>query len=208
MSRALTLAALVLSSVFGIIGGSVGLNALIKSNRQKAFLKHSVHPPTKLYINTDDTLRSGIVIAVTCGLIGLISMTSLKLMLLPSFKALGDRTRKLRAYLLAFFTIWLLAALIPFTVFFATRSAIVSAYVGSQRVPQAAIEKAQKQLGATPVYKKIYFLRLLAVLPWFTFLFGAISAIAVYMSEPSAPTSRDGSLTSETMAEKSRMHDV
>ena len=157
MSTTLAFIFLPLTFAFGAIGASVGLNALIKSNRQKHHLKESVPKPTQLTINTDDVLFSGIVSAVVCGMIAIIALTSLQMMLIPGWKRMGDRTRKIRAGLMAFFTVWLLATQIPFTIFFETRSAIVAAYVEGHQLSAAMVQGAEKALGATPVYNKVYF---------------------------------------------------
>ena len=56
-----------------------------------------------------------------------------------------------------FFTLWLLATHIPYTLFFVTRDAIVKAWLLGKQLPQATVEEQSKKLGATSVYKDIYY---------------------------------------------------
>jgi hypothetical protein len=156
MSAALTFISLSLTSAFGIIGGSVGLNALIKSNQEKGYLK-SHASPAQLQINTNDILFSGIVVSVVCASISVIAFTSTQLMVIPGLRKLGDKTKKFRGGLMLFFTLWLLAALIPYTIFFATRDAIVKAWIMGQQLPQSVVDETAKKLGATASYKQTHY---------------------------------------------------
>ncbi|TFY82197.1 hypothetical protein EWM64_g1808 [Hericium alpestre] len=62
MSRAQSpiarLAALAMSFAWGVIGGSVGLNGLIKGNQAKSHLRHALPPTVSVDINTNGTFPS------------------------------------------------------------------------------------------------------------------------------------------------------
>lgn len=153
MSRPVRLVALFLCWAFGVIGGSVGLNALIKSNQEKSHLKNSAPPPTKVYIDTNDIFQVGVVVTVVCTLISIVSFNALLWELLPKFRGFAGRTRRIVGFVLAFLSVWLLASLIPFTLFFATGEAKVTAFIGPLELPQSAIQQVEKALGATRAYK-------------------------------------------------------
>lgn len=179
--------ALAMTFAWGVIAGSVGLNALIKSNQQTTKLKKSVGP-IQLDINTKDVFNSGAVLTTVSALIAVVSL----LFLLLSFISTKRRTSNhIQGGILAFLATWLLATLIPFTLFFATRAAKVTARLGGITLPQQAIEQAEKSLGVTGVYKEIGYLRLVAILPWFTMLFTFIAAGVLFAA---------GSRTSSTYA--------
>jgi hypothetical protein len=198
-----------LTAAFGIIGGSVGLNALIKSNREKGFLKSHVPKPTILHINTDDVLFSGIVVAVVCASIGAIATASLQVMILPSWRRRwADKTKNLRGGMMLFFTLWLLAAHIPFTLFFATRDAIVNAWIMGKPVPAAKVAEAAHHLGSTAVYKDVYYLRLLAILPWVTFFFASISVVVIFTTPPMSSSTDRSSPARDAMSEKMRAEEI
>ena len=150
-----------LTSIFGTLGACFGLNALIKSNREKGYLKANAPKGVSVNINTDDVLFSGIVVAVISGAVAVVALTSLQLMVLPGWRRWADKTKKLRGGLMLFFTVWLLAAHIPFTIFFATKKAGVRAWgpaaTGAKELPHAVVVAAAKKLGSTDIYKDVHY---------------------------------------------------
>ena len=55
--------------------------------------------------------------------------------------------------------------MIPFMLFFATREAVVRAFVGTLELPKEVVEKVSAASGSTPVYNKIdYSMSLLPLL--------------------------------------------
>lgn len=68
---------------------------------------------------------------------------------------LSERSLPFQWISLAFCAVWLFATQIPFTHFFATRSAQVHAFVGNVEIPPSFVQTVQNQLGLTSVYKKI-----------------------------------------------------
>lgn len=149
------LVSLFLSFAFGVVGFGIGLNALIKSNQAKKQLRASVPGGATVNINTDDVLKSGIALTVASGLLALASLFAFPSVLLSSASLTGARLLRVQGALLAFFTIFLFAALTPFTDFVANRQAKVTAFFGAIPVPAATIQAIEAGLGATPIYKDI-----------------------------------------------------
>ncbi|TFY54403.1 hypothetical protein EVG20_g9717, partial [Dentipellis fragilis] len=181
-SRATRLAALSLSFAFGVIGGSVGLNGLIKRRiadadwwpqgkpDKVASQAHRARRRT-VDINTNDVFKSGVVVTTVAALIAVLSLVGL----LATFSA-PPRLARPQAFLLAFCALWLFAAVIPFDVFFANNSAKVTAFLNGVQLPPQAVQAVQSQLGVSSRYKDMHYLRLVAIIPWFTILFTAIAA--------------------------------
>ncbi|TFK66464.1 hypothetical protein BDN72DRAFT_899796 [Pluteus cervinus] len=208
----LRLSSLAMTCAWGIIAGSVGLNALVKSNQEKSSIHHAVPPPTIVIINTSDIFNSGVVLTTVSALIAATSFLFVLHHFLSSFSirnrksittapstgpgtaSVSDHTPQeirvhpsaralfVRSLILGFLGVWLLATLIPFTVFFATRSANVRAFLGGIELSPNLIATVEHSLGLTTVYREISYLRLVAVLPWFTMLFTLFSAALLYLS--------------------------
>lgn len=123
--------------------------------------------------------------------------------------------------LLSFTSIWLLCVTIAFTVIFATKSAQVSAFLGSSQLPQTIVDAQARALGVSPVYKDQSYRESngddprcsvltrphpspvlhAAVLPWFTWLFTTIAAASV-LAESRTSVAKD-----EPLNDKSAMDD-
>ncbi|KAF5367289.1 hypothetical protein D9615_010452 [Tricholomella constricta] len=172
--KAAVLGSLSMAWAWGVIAGSVGLNALIKSNQEKSRLKKSVPAPAVLTIDTDDVFQSGVVLTVVGALIAV--LCSIFILMLFFTRGYAARSLRTQSLILAFCATWLLATLIPFTFFFATRSAKVSASIGGVELPASIIKQTEKALGSTSVYREIGYLRLVAILPWITILFTVIAS--------------------------------
>jgi hypothetical protein len=138
-----------------IISASLGLNALIKSNNEKARLKAAAPPPTHVVIDTTDVTATGAAATAACTLAGLVIFPVLATHLYHRHKnTLSPRTLRALAATLVFSALLLVASLIPFTFFFATRSARVTATIGSVVIPASTIQQIERSLGATPIYSK------------------------------------------------------
>jgi hypothetical protein len=61
---------------------------------------------------------------------------------------------RLLPYSITFLTVWLVASLIPYTLFFVKRSAQVTAFVGPVQLPAKVIAQVEAMLGSTPLYRK------------------------------------------------------
>ncbi|KAG6811331.1 hypothetical protein H0H92_007950 [Tricholoma furcatifolium] len=178
--RGAVLGSLFMTWAWGVIAGSVGLNALIKSNQQKSHFRKVVGPSTHVDINTNDAFKSGIVLTTVSALIAV--LTSIFLLLLFANRRLFTRTLRIQSLLLAFCALWLFATQVPFTDFFANRSAKVTATIDGIAVPQSVIQGTEKLLGTTSIYRHIGYLRLVAILPWITLLFTIITSVVLFVA--------------------------
>lgn len=186
MSASLRIArftSLILATCFGIIGMSVGINALVKSNDQKHMLESNAPMGATVTIDTHDVFDSGVVETVVCGLIALTSFISLLGLFWSYPGKLGLRTTHfLSGHILLFLSIWLFATLVPFTDFVANRAAKISASLEGMPLPPSVIQGFEQELGATPVYHKMSYLRLAVIFPWIAFLFALSSAVGEYVA--------------------------
>ncbi|KAI0683271.1 hypothetical protein BC835DRAFT_1216869, partial [Cytidiella melzeri] len=164
------LTSLLLLLAFGIIGMGVGINALVKFHDQQHDLTKAAPAGSTVTVNANDVLDSGYNVTVVCGVLALLAALSL-------IPALAARFLRIVSFLIGFFTLWLFASLVAFTHFFATRSAKVTATLDGVPIPSSLVQTIVASLGATTQYKHIHYLRLSAILPWFTFLFGLTSAV-------------------------------
>ncbi|KAJ8457515.1 hypothetical protein ONZ51_g11484 [Trametes cubensis] len=168
------LAALALTFVFGVVGFALGINALVKSNNQKDLVKQQAAPlGATVTIDTDDVFDVGCVVTAVCAALAVVSFASLVFLLFTR----STRTLTAQGLLLSFLTIWLFASLIPMSDFVANRQAKVTAFIGAVPVPDSLIQSVQQELGVSSVYNQIGYLKNAVILPWFAFLFGAISSV-------------------------------
>ncbi|KAF8191261.1 hypothetical protein BJ912DRAFT_1058261 [Pholiota molesta] len=78
------------------------------------------------------------------------------------------------------------SAWVPYMVYFTSRQAKVTAFIGTTQLPDSLVKSAEAAAGSTGVYKKISYLRLFAIFPWFT-LFFSLSAAAVLFRAGGVP---------------------
>jgi len=181
--KSTVLAALGMAWAWGVIAGGVGLNALIKSNQEKSRLRALVPSPTVLTIDTNDVFSSGVVVTTVSALIAVIcTLTIIHIVFFPA----SSRIDRIHGIMLAFCAVWLFVTMIPFTAFVANRSADVTATLNGVALPSSLIDRAERTLGVTRVYKDISYLRLVAILPWFTVLFTAIAAGVLFTASSRA----------------------
>ncbi|PVF93432.1 hypothetical protein CPB86DRAFT_790107 [Serendipita vermifera] len=191
------LATLALTTAFGVIGGSVCINAIVKRNQAVAALKAQVAPlGITLTVDTFDLLRPGIVLAVGCALVALVAFASLGLLVLDMFRGrktsnltsagsslpISTRTLKWQWMALGFLTVWILACNIACTYIAVNNEAKTVAYLGSTRLSQALVEARERQLGVNPAYWSNDYVRLQVIPPWATFLFSLLATIVTYLA--------------------------
>jgi len=184
------LALLFLSFAFGVISGAVGINSLVKAKQQKSYVKHNAPPGVSVNIDTQDLFSSGVVLTVGAGLLALVSAITLPLLLSSRRPA---KHHRISAILHAFFTVWIFATLIPVDVFSRHRSARVTASLGGVPLPASIIAAEQRALGVSPVYWDQHYIRLLAIIPWFAVLFGALTAFSLFSAARTAPAANASS---------------
>ncbi|KAL6299800.1 hypothetical protein BKA93DRAFT_829577 [Sparassis latifolia] len=101
------------------------------------------------------------------------------------------RASRIFVHILLLLSVWLFAALVPFTDFVANRQANVSATLDGVALPPSVIQAVQAQSGVTGIYHEILYLRLATVFPrWIAFLFGGLSAVLSYTTERGPDSAR------------------
>jgi len=171
---------LFLAFAWAVIGGSVGINALVKSRTTKDFVKNHSPQGVLVDINTNDIFRSGVVLTVACGLLGITAFVALLAFFFQRPRSGKLDFTRLLAPLMLFFTVWIFATLIPVTVFAVNRSAIVTATAGGVPIPQSIVNQVQAGLGVSPKYWDQHYIHLMAILPWITVLFGFLASVALF----------------------------
>lgn len=109
-----------------------------------------------------DVFRSGVVLTTVAALIAVLCSTFFLMYFLPFTRGTMARSLRVQSFILAFCGLWLFAALVPFTVFFATRSAQVTASIGGIQLPPQAVQQAEMALGSTSVYRRIGYRKLIS----------------------------------------------
>ena len=153
--------------------------------------------------NYTDVFKAGAVILAVCLVIFVITSLYLAMLLIHPASFNHSRFIAIQAGTLAFFATWLFAVLVPYTHFVRTRSAIITASIGGQPLPQSIInslvQSVGRQSGLTPRYRdhgycksicyflvylliRWYLVRLVAILPWFTLLFTIIASTILYVA--------------------------
>jgi len=196
--KILLFVSLFLTFAFSVIGWSVVINALVKSNNESSYIQSVFAPDGAIVdINYHDVYSVCAVIAAVSALLTALSLVSTA----SQIFSIGTKRPHLRlqAYLMLFSALWLLAAVIACDVFFATRSTQVTATVGEFAISQSSLQQIEKAMGISPEYKDKWYLRLCAILPWFAVLFATLSGLLLYRA---ARNTNDYAMTEETESEK------
>ncbi|KAL0958995.1 hypothetical protein HGRIS_014309 [Hohenbuehelia grisea] len=207
------LASLSVTWALAVAACGTGLNALVKFSDEEDLIKSRVPRGTVVDINVSDVHTTGIIACTICLLTAIITSIYVLFLVLPlSYRSSGTplatRTLRLQWMTLAFCAAFIFAAQTAFTVFFATRSAKVTAFIGNTQLPQSVVDGVEKSLGVTSVYKHIGYLRLAAVFPWLTIV-ALLITIGITITAISHARNPDAvrASSSSPIAEKSEMKD-
>ncbi|KAG8695373.1 hypothetical protein FRC09_009191 [Ceratobasidium sp. 395] len=185
------LVTLALTWALAVVGSAAGLNAIIKRNSQVAAIKKAVAPLRIMVdVDTNNLLRSGIILSVGCLLLSIFTSIFIGLILLDSRKsstststsAISTRTLPMQTGTLAFLSVWIFATLVTVTKFAAHGSANVHAYSGGKELPDSLVRSTEKALGFSRVYWAQLYVRILTVAPWVTLLFALIATAVTFMA--------------------------
>lgn len=197
-----------LTWALGVVGAAAGLNAIVKRNDQVSTIKKAVAAlRITVFVNTNDLLRSGIVLAVGCLLLAIVTSIFIGLLILDSLKPpsssspISTRTLGAQTGLLAFLTIWIFACLVAVTKFAANGSAAVAAYTGGVKLPDSLVHATEASLGFSRVYWDQLYVRILTVAPWVTFLFALITTIVSFMASQKRTASEQSGWTDREKGE-------
>jgi hypothetical protein len=105
------------------------------------------------YYITVDVFGTGLSATIGAGFVGFIALSFLSRAVIGKATPPTRRVRLIEAALFAFAAVWMIASLIPYTVFVATRSAKVTAFNGSVPVPPALVEQTMKRFHNSPLYR-------------------------------------------------------
>ncbi|KAH6909771.1 hypothetical protein BKA70DRAFT_175788 [Coprinopsis sp. MPI-PUGE-AT-0042] len=195
------LASLNLTSALATVAACLGLNALIRSNQLKSSFKSKAPPPTRVEIDTEAILNTGIVATVGCILLAGFCFIFASMTLIPKFRRIANKTLKVQAGLIAFSAIWIFACMVPYMKYYLNDSAGVKAFIGSTQLPDSLVKSLQEKSGSSSVYKDMWFLRPFAILPWIS-IASALATIPILLRAAKAlksvPSDRTSDATSDT----------
>ncbi|KAJ2916161.1 hypothetical protein MD484_g4234, partial [Candolleomyces efflorescens] len=174
------LAVLLAASVFACVAACIGLNALIRSNQSQTRLKKLAPAPTVLEIDVSAITNVGIVGTVGNILLSGTAFLALSATILPVTQGLANKTLRPTAAILAFTSLWVLVCMIPYIVFFARDSAGLRAFIGSTELPQSVVQQTAARSGHSTRYRTMWYLKLLAIFPWFSIVAGAIASFVLF----------------------------
>ncbi|PPQ70076.1 hypothetical protein CVT26_013410 [Gymnopilus dilepis] len=170
---------LFLAWCWGVISGASGINALVKSNRDKnAITKTIAGPGATVNINIRDVYIPGVFITVISFLI--VFFTTIFIILTVLRPNSLRKTFSVQGAVLLICSVCLLVNVIVETVFVARRRAKVSATVGGVPVSQSVINSVQRLLGVTSVYRRIRYLRNAVIFAWITFLMTFLASMTLF----------------------------
>ncbi|KZP22390.1 hypothetical protein FIBSPDRAFT_931180 [Athelia psychrophila] len=168
---------LFLTFVFGAVGGSLGVSALVKA--ESAWNKFTAGLPngTFVLVNATDLLTPGAITTIICFLICINALVFLLFIVIPPAKRvqMSARTLLFQATTLLVFGLGLFGTLVPYTLFVARRAPGVSAFIGVVQIPDAILKDIEKATAWSGDYKDVPYLRILAILPWVTFAFTMVT---------------------------------
>ncbi|TFK98070.1 hypothetical protein BDV98DRAFT_534496 [Pterulicium gracile] len=172
----------------GVTGLAFGITALHNLREDEKKINSLVPEAVNVTIDANDVLKSGISVAVACGIAALTALIALIYSFIRgrrSSQAVVDekghgrksKAGRLFGLFLLFIAVWLFASLVPLTLFVATRKADVIAMLGETRLPDSLVHGAQSSYGLTPIYKELSWMVRLVVVPWIELVFVMLSGI-------------------------------
>jgi len=163
------LVALALTAAWCIISGSIGLNALIKSNQTQTRFRKEAPPGVSLTFHINDIYQPGVVLTTVCATLALLATIFFLVTLVWPKRATGSL--KIQAWIFTFFSLWLFATQIPYTVAVATHRAKIDAFLGRVQLPAQTVQGAITAAGESDKYSKLHSAVLLAIFPWISLVF-------------------------------------
>lgn len=202
MAKILLLVSLFLTFAFSVVGLSVVINALVKSNQEDSYIRSVAPDGTIVDINYHDIYSVCAVMAAACALLIVFSLVSA----FSQITSIGRKQRlvRLQVFLILFGALWLLATVIACDVLFATRSTNITATFDGVALSQSVIQQLEQSIGVSPEYSKQWYLRLCGILPWFAVLFATLSGLLLHRAARNTDGYRNAEATeSEKIARAS-----
>jgi hypothetical protein len=92
----------------------------------------------------------------------------------------ADGSLKIQAWIFTFFSVWLFATQIPYTVFVANRHAKIDAYLLGEQLPAQAVQAALAAAGESTKYSKLHPAVLLAIFPWISLISSVVLILVLF----------------------------
>jgi len=197
------LLALALAWAWNVVASCIGLNALIKTNQLETYIRKLAPPGVTLKFDINDVYQTGVIVTSICATVAvIISIFFAGTLIRPKRSA---DSLKIQAWILTFFSTWLLATQIPYTDFTATRYAKITAYLDGVQLPAATTQAALATTGLSNKYSKLHHTVLLAIFPWIALLFNIILVVVLFAA--SRRRDEPGSTLRSSMVEREKDYD-
>jgi hypothetical protein len=119
-------------------------------------LSHSSHCLRSLSsLSRVDLYQPGVVLTTICAATALLATIFFIVTLVWPKNATGSL--KIQAWIFTFFSVWLVATQIPYTVVVANRNAKVDAFLAGTQLPAQAVQAALAAAGESTKYSKLHF---------------------------------------------------
>jgi hypothetical protein len=102
-----------------------------------------------------DLYQPGVVLTAVCATTALLAMIFFVVTLVWPKNATGSL--KIQAWIFTFFSVWLFATQIPYTIFIANRNAKIDAFLAGRQLPAQAVQAALAAAGESTKYSKLHF---------------------------------------------------
>jgi hypothetical protein len=107
-----------------------------------------------LILSRLDLYQPGVVLTTVCAITALLAMIFFIVTL--RWPKNADGSLKIQAWFFTFFSVWLLATQIPYTVILATRNGKVDAFLAGRQLPAQAVQAALAAAGESTKYTKLH----------------------------------------------------
>lgn len=101
-----------------------------------------------------DLYQTGVVLTTVCATTALLA--TIFFLVTLRWPRNADGSLKIQAWIFTFFSVWLFATQIPYTVFVANRHAKIDAYLLGEQLPAQAVQAALAAAGESTKYSKLH----------------------------------------------------
>ncbi|KAN0079843.1 hypothetical protein V8E55_009409 [Tylopilus felleus] len=178
---------LLLSFASALLGFSIGLSGLLRARQELSYINQQVVPHGIIDLGIHDVIVSGAIITAICGLLAVLSVV----FFVFTWRPIKHRASffHIQSWTLFFCAEWLFATLLTFDYFFSSRSAQIIINLNGRPVSPSVIQHLAHILNFTHAYQATYFLRLLAVMPWFACILAVVAGVMLQLAASRADAS-------------------
>ncbi|KAH9970021.1 hypothetical protein BGW80DRAFT_1461640 [Lactifluus volemus] len=173
-----------LSLLWCIIGGSIGLNGLIKlwswSNQARTDIQEGAPSGVIVHVNILGIFVNGVVITAACAIIALLAAISILVTVVWPESA--TRSLKAQAGFFNTFNMAVLSNEIVYTAMLATNRAQITAFLDGVELSPQAVQLLITATGQSYKYSEQHPAVLLAIFPWIPVLFTSILVVILYVA--------------------------